>query len=70
MENSKFIEGVNLIYSYMTKDKAGDNNAFSLAAKHDQIWFGAYELVTKKEDIERLKFLGWRKDEDAWSCFT
>lgn len=70
MDNSKFIEGVNLIYSYMTKDSAGDNRAFSLAAQHDQIWFGDYELVTKKEDIERLEYIGWFKDEDSWSCFT
>jgi len=67
MNNSEFIEGVNIIAKYIPENEKND---FGIQAAHDQIWFGAEEWVTDEKDIKRLDELGWFISESSWSAFT
>jgi len=67
MNNSNFVEGVDIIAKYIPE---GEKDSHSIQAGHDQIWFGAYEWVTDEKDKSRLEEIGWFEDEDSWSCFT
>jgi len=60
-----FIDGLNIIAKYVPKDS--DRN---LAAEHDKIYYGEYDWVTDKEDIERLEKLTWFEDEDGWAYYV
>ena len=63
--DKNFIDGLNIIAKYIPKDS--DRN---LAAEHDKIYYGEYDWVTDKEDIERLEKLGWFEDEDYWAYYV
>ena len=64
MNNSNFVEGIIIIFSYMTEEEL---DSYGIQAAHDELWFGSYcaESMTKK-DMQRLEELGWTEDEDAW----
>jgi hypothetical protein len=68
MNNANFVEGVNIIYRYMKEKGLAED--YSLAAVHDQIWFGSYDTVTDEADRKKLMELGWFEDTDSWSCFA
>lgn len=63
MKNKNFVDGVAIIGKYI------ENDSYSLAADHDELWFGKVEGVSD-EDKERLEELGWSEDLDKWHCFT
>jgi len=63
--DKNFIDGLNIIAKYIPKDS--DRN---LAAEHDKIYYGEYDWVTDKEDIERLEKLTWFEDEDGWAYYV
>ena len=67
MKNKDFVEGVNIIYSYMDETEKED---YEPNPGHDQFWFGSFGLVSSVRDAERLIELGWFEDENSWSCFT
>ena len=62
MRNNAFVEGVNIIAKYIPES---EKEGWGIQASHDQVWFGAHEWVTDKEDIARLEELGWFDDEDS-----
>lgn len=63
MKNSDFIEGVAIIGKYVKPDE------YSMAAEHDELYFGSAEGMSK-EDRARLRELGWSVKEDSWHCFS
>jgi hypothetical protein len=72
MKFGPFKEGLDILAKHID---AEDVNA--VYAEHDQIWIGADEDLTdptqssiSTEEVERLKELGWRVDEESWSCYT
>ena len=62
MKNKNLVEGINIIAKYLDRDK------YNFSAGHDQIWFGDYGIVTKKDMVKLLE-LDWFEDEDSWSAF-
>jgi hypothetical protein len=64
MITKNFVEGVNIIAKYLDPDN------YNLNCEHDQLYFGEYDIVTDKKDIDRLIELGWFESEDAWSAFS
>jgi len=67
MNNSNFIEGVNIIAKHMPEEA---KEGYDFQAAHDQVWFGSHDWVTDEKDISRLEELGWFEAEESWSCFT
>lgn len=64
MTNGKFAEGIAIIAKHL------DASGYDVAAAHDQVFFGAFDLDMPAEDRARLLELGWFEDEDSWSCFV
>ena len=67
MQNSKFIEGVNILAKYIPEDR---KDSYDVNAEHDQLWFCQYDWVTDEKDKARLEEIGWFEDEDSWSCWA
>lgn len=65
MHNKNFVEGINIISKYIP-----ETETFSIGADHDILWFGDYNWVTNKEDVQRLLELGWFESDHSWSCFV
>jgi hypothetical protein len=51
-------------------DKYTDDDEWAINAEHDQFWAGPDSETVSEEDAAKLKELGWRIDEESWSCFT
>jgi len=62
--NKPIIEGIKIISKYVKDDD------YDFHPGHDQIWFGAYDIVTDIKDILKLRKLGWFEDEESWSAFV
>lgn len=50
----------------------GADTDLDMAAEHDQIWFGAFNLVEKmtEDEVLTMHAWGWFEAEDSWSHFT
>jgi hypothetical protein len=74
MKTKNFIEGINILSKYYT-----DIEGWHLNCEHDQFYCNTTDTELTKEDVEKMRELGWFQPdeedtsgyniEDGWSAF-
>jgi hypothetical protein len=63
MTLDNIIEGMQIVQRHSAP------GTYCVAAEHDQIWCGAYDLPLTDDENKRMIELGWFKADDSWSAF-